>query len=56
MRPALQVLTCTPRATLGPLLQDWGPLLSTQANPHATLVTLFMNYLADMPELDPTRE
>ena len=36
--------------------QDWGPLLNTRANPHATLVTLFMNWVADMPELDNTGE
>lgn len=46
------------RARAGPFPlppQAFGPLLN-RSNPEAALVTLFMNYIADMPELDPGRE
>lgn len=35
--------------------QDWGPLLN-RGNPQATLVTLFMNWVATSPELDTSSE
>ena len=37
-------------------LQAWGPLLNTAANPGATLVTLFMNWPAAVPDLEPACE
>lgn len=45
-----------PNGAPPPRPQDWGPLLNCKANPEATLVTLTMNWIAAMPELDQTCE
>jgi hypothetical protein len=34
------------------VLRDWGPLLNYPSNPDATLLTLFMNWIHELPGVE----